>query len=119
MNMSLIIHTFDIILSIAFLLILTFGTTSCLIAPAGLQSLGAGLFKARIPGWSVFLRGAKFLAKNLRGAKFLAKNSRRLKITQKILRGLKIFPSEKNKGCENNPESIKGSEKNPENIKGS
>ena len=46
------------------------------------------------------LRGANFFAKNLRGAKFLAKNSRGLKITQKILRGLKVFPFEKNKGCE-------------------
>ena len=36
------------------------------------------------------LRGAKFYAKNLRGAKFLAKNLRGLKITRKFLRGLKI-----------------------------
>ena len=47
-----------------------------------------------------FLRGAKFLAKNLRGLKITRKILRGLKITRKILRGLKIFPSEKNKGCE-------------------
>ena len=47
-----------------------------------------------------FLRGAKFLAKNLRGLKITRKILRGLKITRKILRGLKIFPSEKNKECE-------------------
>ena len=47
-----------------------------------------------------FLRGAKFLAKNLRDLKITRKILRGLKITRKILRGLKIFPSEKNKGCE-------------------
>ena len=52
------------------------------------------------------IRGQSFLGPDtrlecfLRGAKFLVKNLRGLKITPKILRGLKIFPSEKNKGCE-------------------
>ena len=52
------------------------------------------------------VRGRSFLSPDtqlecfLRGTKFLAKNLRGLKITRKIIRGLKILPSVKNKGCD-------------------
>ena len=52
------------------------------------------------------IRGGSFLSPDtrsecfLRGVKFLAKNLRGMKIFREIIRGMKIFPFQEYQGCE-------------------